>query len=177
MDRRLWIAPGLTPVTLSVAIVVDLAVATFGGFDSILYTLWMIVPASAIAVAAIATSGFLFGCRLSGAQATPADLPFLMAAGLALPLLILLLQYGLVASPGPWGTTMSFGQFLAASVTDVRMSAHSRLFGDAPPRALGEFGWFVLVPRLAALLAVAKIVHVSCGGGRRQYDAFGAPNR
>ena len=177
MDRQLWIARGLTLLTLSVAVVVDLAVATFGGFDPILYTLWMIVPAGAIAVAAIATSGFLFGCRLSGAHATPADLPFLMAACLALPLLVLLLPYGLVAPPGPSGTTISFGQFLAASVTDVRMSAHSSHFGDAPPRALGEFGWFVLVPRLAALLAVAKIVHVSCGGGRRQYDAFGAPNR
>jgi hypothetical protein len=79
-----------------------------------------------------------------------------------------LLQYSLAAPPGPSGTTISFGQFLAPSVT------HSRHFGDAPPRALGEFGWFVLVPRLAALLAVAKIVPVSCGGGRRQYDA---PNR
>ena len=138
--------------------------------------LW-IVPAGAIAGAAIATSGVLSGGRRPGAQATPADQPFQMAACLALPLLVLLLQYGLAASPGPSGTTISFGQFLAASVTDVRMSAHSRHFGDAPPRAPGEFGWFVLVPRLAALLAVAKIVHVSCNGGRRQYAAFGVPNR
>ena len=178
MNVKLWIVRGLTLVTLALAVIANVAIAEVTGSEPFLYVWWMIIPIGGVAVAAVAVCGFLGGCRLLQVGPTQPDLPFLMAICLALPLCILALEYVLPIHHGhALREVMSFGQFAASSVTDVRMEVRSAQFGNSGLQPLGEFGWFVLVPRLAALLAVAKIVHTSCGGGRQKYATFGAPIR
>ena len=175
MNNKLWLVRGLTLVTLVLAVIANVAIAEVAGSEPFLYVWWMIIPVGAVAVAAVAVSGFLGGCRLLQVRPEQGDLPFLMAVCMALPLSILGLEYLLPIHHGhALSEVMSFGQFVASSVTDTKMEVHSAQFGSSGLQPLGEFGWFQLVPRLAALLAVAKIVHTSCGGGRRTFAAFGA---
>jgi hypothetical protein len=153
----------------------DVALARALGSDPFLFMVWMIVPVGAIGMGVLALGGFVIGCRARRARAAAIDLPLLMLLGIGLQIAILGFKY--LAGGMDLPASNGFVAYALSSVTDIRVVAHSREFGTAPPTPLGEFGWGILIIRTAALLALAKIIHGVAGGDRPRYGPAGTWQR
>jgi hypothetical protein len=168
MSHSLWFARALAVVTTFAAALINTLVVRALHFDPIQFAMWFVLPVGAIIVGGVAVSGYVLGCRRGRLAPHPFDLQFLMALCLTLPLLTVGMEYLAVLffDGVPLQRMRSFADVVAGSVTESTLSVTDSHFGTASAR-VGEFGWFILVPRLAALLAVAKIAHAASGGGRR----------
>ena len=169
---RLWAARGLAVLAMLLVAAADALVAMSTAFDPILFCLWFIVPAGAIAVGGIVAAAFVAACRGLGVRAQATDLPLLMVVLLALPLAVLATDYVMPVLRGGHALheLRPFGDYLADSVTHATLTVHSREWGTASG-PVGEFGWFQLIPRLAALMALAKIAHASAAAAPRRQVA------
>lgn len=68
-------------------------------------------------------------------------------------------DHQMVAPPKP----ASLASFIVHEVTETKQAMYFRgMPANAPPVAPGDAGWLLLIIKLSAALAVAKVVHSSC---------------
>ena len=151
----------LCVLTALLTAAMNVAVGRVGGIDLFSITLFVAVPVGAIALGFVATSGYSISMKLFRLPAKPYELWFLMLVCVGLQLAIYLggfLAFAHEQRSLPL-TIDSFQRYLFLSITESKVSIHMKtLSKDLPPVPAKEFGWFLLIARLGALLAVAKIV-------------------
>ncbi len=153
----------MTVLTLALALSLQAAVTYFVGIHPMSFTMFMVVPVGAMALFFLATSGYYAGSVNVGLKVGRIDLGILMLVNLALLFLSYVVDYQMAASPKP----VSITSFIAHEVTETKQSVYFRgMPADAPPVAPGDAGWLLLIIKLSAALAVAKVVHSSCPQAR-----------
>ena len=161
-----WAAGSIT--TVFAATLVFLA-SHLVGYDLFSFSLMVIFPVGAIALAFLATSGFILWAKASSLQAKFADQVFLLLLCLALPVLIYGAEYTYFLSYGvsTGQEAPTFWNFVKTSVTESRVAVYARGLPMEPAQRAGGSGWALLVPRFASLLAVARIAYLQFSGGRQ----------
>lgn len=165
--RRLGVW-GLCIVTycLTLALLGSIKMAT--GLDPFSVVLQGFIPVGAVCVAAVAISGFVLGAYHVKLKADRWDLLFLMAACLLLQFVIVAVDYWLLLrAHSALAGRLSYGQFFSLVLTTPEYAFTSSQYGNSGPRAIGEAGYILLLPRLGFLLAVAKLAHTKFDGGTK----------
>jgi hypothetical protein len=162
-----WIAALLTTLVALAAEVVGVRATDH---DLLSLTFKMIVPVGAALLGVVAMSGFALAHRLRPFRVDGRDFGYLLALALGLQVAAYGVLWLLPATPGgpSPASTMSYSHFAYLSITQSMLTVSDARFGTVTA-PIGEFGWFVLVPRLAVLMALAKITQLRCGGGTRGY--------
>ncbi|STQ91964.1 hypothetical protein [Iodobacter fluviatilis] len=155
---KAWI---LCVVTLLLTVALNFAVQRGLGYDIFSITLWFIVPVGAVLLAFCAVSGFAVASLQSGRRANFLDLIFLMCVCFALQILVVAADYISLRLSGliPPGVDITFYGYFFQNITAAEYVSHSSRFGTSAASPVGDFGWFLLVPRVASLLAIAKVTH------------------
>lgn len=160
----LW---GMCMASLLLATALVKLIAAVVGIDVFSILLWSFVPVGAIAVAAVALSGYAAGAQLFRWQGDGWDLLFLMVVCLALQLLMVGVDYlWLLRAQPSLAHQLTFAKFFSYSITSVEYQFNSSSVPQASmpyPQAVGDAGYLLLMPRIGALLAMAKVVHGSVG--------------
>lgn len=148
----------MTGLTLALALSLQAAVTYFVGIKPMSFTMLVVVPVGAMALFFLATSGYYAASVNVGLKVGRIDLVILMLVNLALVFLSYVVDYEMVAPP----KQISITSFIVHEVTETKQSMYFRGMPDAPPIAPGDAGWLLLLIKLSAALAVAKVVHSSC---------------
>jgi hypothetical protein len=165
MRLKVWI---ICAITLIGAVLLHIAILVATGFDPFNFTMLFLVPVGTLATGALALSGFYLGAKRYAFRPGLSDLVFLSVVSVSLILLIGLADY---AATGAYAAGESVGHFLRSSVTETRYITYMRgMPTNAPPVKAGDAGWMLLMIRVAALLAIAKVVHMSLSEESTQWQ-------
>ncbi|WP_028104533.1 hypothetical protein [Pseudoduganella violaceinigra] len=130
------------------------------GLSIFSFQVYAFIPVGAAVVGLCAVSGYILSPRRLQREGDRIDFAFLI-------LLCLSVQFGAemgsylawMFSHGMALPDISPGRYFALKITNAEYA-----FSDGPPHGLpatpvktGQFGWFLLLPRFAFLLAVAKV--------------------
>lgn len=153
-------------VTLLLTIALNFALRRTFGYDVFSVTFWFVIPVGAVLLAFCAVSGFAFVAARSGRKANWLDLVFLMGVCLALQILVVAADYISLRLSGviPPGAEVTFYDYFLCSITATEYVTYSRQFGATASAPVGDAGWFILLPRVACLLAIAKVTHTKFAG-------------
>ncbi len=163
-SARAWPWMGLVLGAVN-TLLVQLIVQRGLGLDLFGAVLWLVVPAGALLVSGAALAGFVVVARQRGYRADALDLAGLALVGLSVPVLGMVVAHAWTfwGVPAAWSGPQLQSQLVRAvegAQSFVWVPDHG--FYASP---LGSFGWAVLVPKLAAVLAAVKIAHSAAGGG------------
>jgi len=156
MRLKVWT---ICAATLIGTALLDAIILRATGFDAFNFTMFFLVPVGTLITGAVALSGFYLGAIRYAFRPGLPDLVFLSAGSVALIVLVGLAEY---AASGAYAAGESVAHFLRTSVTETRYITYMRgMPTNAPPVKAGDAGWMLLMIRVAALLAIAKVVHMS----------------
>ncbi len=158
---KIW---GFCLVTTALTIALLQTTKQTTGLNLIGFTMWVFVPVGALVVAALALTGFWGAANRYQWLPDTADLLFLMTLCVLLQVVPVALDYWTVLHFRPdLDGHLSFGTFFSHSLKSATYVINSSQHPNAPPQAMGDAGLVMLLPRMGCLLAMAKIVHSSCG--------------
>jgi hypothetical protein len=143
-------------LSLALVLLANQVILAWVGFDLASFTILFLVPVGALILCLLASTGFYVGIRMFPFQPNSVDLVFLMLLNVSAVLLVYAVEYCFAQAQHP----ESFSQFFVHSITESKFHMYMRRMPtDAPPVAAQEAGWLLLLIRLSAALAVAKIIH------------------
>ena len=151
-----------TAATLALALAVNEVALVSSGFDLSSFAVFFLVPVGAIGLCFLASSGFYLCSKIAPFQPSQVDLLFLMLVNLGLVVLVYVVEYYDPSFSRTAGQqhASSLSQFVVRGITESKVYMQMRgMPSKAPPVAAQEAGWLFLLIRVAAALAVAKIVH------------------
>lgn len=158
---RTWLLAIFTAVLATLG---NAAIAVNTGFEVFSFTMFFLIPVGTLLLCVVASSGFYLGARTSPFQPTQIDLAFLMLVNVGLIVLVYAAEflYAIATHDSPAGQAATLPRFIADRVTQAKYHTYMRgMPANAPPVSPGEAGWLLLLIRVSAALAVAKIVHSS----------------
>jgi phage shock protein PspC (stress-responsive transcriptional regulator) len=156
---------GFCLISLALAIAINHFLSVAVRMEIFSIAMWGFVPVGAMCVAAFALAGYVIGVKKFGWSPDGIDLLFLMLVCLSLQFFTVAVAYwALLADMPVLRDRLSLGQFFVIDLTQSQYTSVQDIGKKTQP--IGSAGFFLLIPRLGCLLAVAKIVQSSFGGGK-----------
>jgi hypothetical protein len=129
------------------------AISVFmSGFDLSSVLVIVIVPVGLMALGAATASGFVLAAKRTQLAVNHVDLVFLMLLCSSMVFLVYGCEYLAFQHPD----RLTFSKFVVLKVTRARYLMQARGVPDAPPMAMGDAGWALLLVKTGCMLAIAR---------------------